>query len=102
MAFNYSHDAFLNDDFSGRDALWTPEGLPQVPVRVTFSLDVEDVTLGGEILPQGTIAQAGCRSSDIVGMKQKDPIVIDGVTYHVLKPKPDETGWTTLFLGKRY
>jgi hypothetical protein len=102
MAFNYSHDAFLDDDFSGRDAVWTPEGMPRVPLRVTFSLDVEDVNLGGDIAPQGTIAQAGCRSADIVGMKQKEPITIDEETYYVLKKKPDETGWTTLFLGKRY
>ncbi len=102
MAFDYNHDAFVTDDFSGRDALWTPTGGAQTTIRVAFSLGVEDVNLGGDVVPQGAIAQAGCKSADVVGIKQKEPLVIDGVTYHVLKIHPDETGWSTLFLGKAY
>ncbi|TRZ97668.1 MAG: hypothetical protein D4R80_06560 [Deltaproteobacteria bacterium] len=94
--------AFLDTDFLGRDAVWTPTGLPRRTIRVAFSLGVEDVTLGGDIVPQGTIAQAGCKSADVDGIKQKETLEIDGETYVVLKIQPDETGWTTLFLGKRY
>ena len=102
MAFDYDHDAFVTDDFSGRDALWTPTGGVQTTLRVAFSLGVEDVNLGGDVVPQGAIAQAGCKSADVVGIKQKEPLEIDGVTYHVLKIHTDETGWSTLFLGKAY
>ena len=102
MAFDFDHGAFLEDDFSGRDAVWTPTGLPRLTVRVAFSLGVEDVTLGGDIAPQGAIAQAGCKSADVEGIKQKETLEIDGVTYVILKIQADETGWTTLFLGKRY
>jgi hypothetical protein len=102
MAFDYDHEAFVTDDFSGRDALWTPTGGVQTTIRVAFSLGVEDVNLGGDIVPQGIIGQAGCKSSDVPGIKSKEPLEIDGATYHVLKIQPDETGWTTLFLGKAY
>jgi hypothetical protein len=102
MVFDFTHEAFTANDFSGRNALWTPTGGAQTTLRVAFSLGVEDVNLGGDIVPQGAIAQAGCKSADVVGIKQKEPLVIDGVTYHLLKIHPDETGWSTLFLGKAY
>lgn len=102
MAFDFDHAAFTDDDFSGRDALWTPTGGAQKTIRVAFSLGVEDVNLGGDVVPQGAIAQAGCESADVAGIEQKEPLVIDAVTYRVLKIHPDETGWTTLFLGKAY
>ena len=98
---SFDHDAFLNDDFLSRDAVWTPAGLPRKTLRVAFSLGVEDVTLGGDIVPQGAIAQAGCKSADVEGIKQKETLEIDDVTYVILKIQPDETGWTTLFLGKK-
>jgi len=94
------HGAFVNDDFHGRDAIWTPAVGQSKSFRVTFVLGVESINLGGDIVPQGVIAQAGVPSADVVGIKQGEPLVIDEVTYRVLRIHPDETGWTTLFLGK--
>lgn len=128
MAIPFPHSAFTDDEFLGRDAVWVPEVLAEgfvsdpamigflsdpttgglyAPVgtnaiRITFSLGVEDVNLGGSIVPQGAVAQAGVASADVLGIKQKDVVHVDGKTYRVLKIQPDETGWTTLFLGKRY
>jgi endonuclease YncB( thermonuclease family) len=39
---------------------------------------------------------------DIAGVKNGDTVEVGGVAYRVLKIQPDETGWTTLFLGKRH
>ena len=102
MAFNFDHDALLADDFTGRDAIYTPLGDLARTVRVAFSLGAEDVNLGGEIAPQAVIGQAGCRSADVAGIKAKETLEVDGVTYRILKVQHDETGWTTLFLGKGY
>ena len=102
MAFDFDHDALLADDFSGRDATWTPAGGLAKTVRVAFSLGAEDITLGGEIAPQTVVAQAGCKTADVAGVKSKETLEVDGVTYRIIKVQHDETGWTTLFLGKGY
>jgi hypothetical protein len=100
--FDFDHDAFLEDDFLGMDATFTPAGGQAATIRACFSLGVEGVDLGGDIVPQGAIGQAGCRTSDIPGAKNGDTLTVDGVVYRVLKIQPDETGWTILFLGKAY
>ena len=93
---------FLTDDFLSTTALFTPAGGSPTQIRTCFALGVGDVALGGEIVPQGIVGQAGCRSSDIAGVKNGDTFEVGGVDYRVLKIEPDETGWTTLLLGKRY
>ncbi len=128
MIFSFPHSAFTSDDFLGRNAVFVPEVLAagfvsesdmagflsdpataglSAPagtsiIRVTFALGVEDVNLGGDVVPQGVMAHAGCASSDVLGVRNKDSLYIDGATYRVLKIQPDETGWTTLLLGKRF
>jgi len=93
---------FLTDEFLSTTAVFTPAGGQPKEIRICFTLDAGDVALGGEIVPQGIIGQAGCRSSDTAGVKNGDTLEVGGVAYRVLKIQPDETGWTTLFLGKRY
>jgi endonuclease YncB( thermonuclease family) len=93
---------FLTDEFLSTAALFTPAGGQPKEIRTCFALGVEDVSLGGEIVPQGIVGQAGCRSSDIAGVKNGDTLEVGSVAYRVLKIQPDETGWTTLLLGKRY
>lgn len=99
-------DAFnaeiLTDDLSGVDATYTPTGGQAVAIRACFTLGVEDITLGGDVLPQGVIGHAGCASSDVEGAKNGDTFEVNDVSYRILKIQPDETGWTKLFLGKRY
>jgi len=128
MSLPFPHEAFLDDDFLGRDATWVPEGMTAgfssdsdlagfisdpdtgpgflaesgTPIRITFSLGVEDVNLGGNITPQGAVAQAGIASADAVGIRNKDVLWVDGVLYRVLRVHPDETGWSTIFLGRKY
>jgi len=99
---DFPHADFLDDDFLGMDATFTPAEGQAAAIRVCFSLGVEDVNLGGDIVPQGSIGQAGCRTSDISGVKNGDTLTVDSVAYRVLKVQPDETGWTTLYLGKEY
>jgi len=93
---------FLTDELLSTIALFTPAGGSSTQIRTCFTLDVGEVSLGGDIVPQGVIGQAGCRSSDIAGGKNGDTLEVNGVAYRVLKIQPDETGWTTLFLGKRH
>ena len=102
MPFDFDHDALLADDFSGRDATWTPAGGEAKTVRVAFSLGAEEINLGGDIAPQAVAAQAGCKTADVAGIKAKETLAVDGVTYRILKVQHDETGWTTLYLGKGY
>jgi len=99
---DFDHDAFLEDDFLGTDATFTPAGGQAAAIRACFSLGVEGVDLEGDIVPQGAVGQAGCRASDIPGVKNGDTLTVASVAYRVLKIQPDETGWTTLFLGKAY
>jgi len=102
MAFDFDHDALLADDFAGRDAIYTPEGELARTVRVVFTLDPEDLSLGGDILPQAVAGKAGCKASDVSGAKLNETLEVDGVIYRILKVEIDETGWATLYLGKRY
>jgi hypothetical protein len=99
-------DAFNSDlldiDVFAQTATFTPAGGQPKEIRTCFALGVGDVSLGGEIVPQGVVGQAGCRSLDIAGVKNGDTVEVGGVAYRVLKIQPDETGWTTLFLGKRH
>jgi len=99
---DFPHDAFLGDDFLSVDAIFTPAGGQAREIRVCFTLGVEDISIGGDIVPQGIIGKAGCLSLDVEGVKNGDVIEVSDVSYRVLKPQPDETGWTVLFLGKRY
>jgi hypothetical protein len=102
MTLDFPHDAFLTDEFLSVAAIFTPEGGQASNIRVCFTLGVEDVNLGGDIVPQGAIAQAGCKSSDVPGARNGDVLSVGGVEYRVLRPQPEETGWAILFLGKRY
>lgn len=99
-------DAFNSDlldiDAFAQTATYIPGGGQSKEIRTCFALGVGDVSLGGDIVPQGIVGQAGCRSLDIAGVKNGDTLVVSGVAYRVLKIQPDETGWTTLSLGKRH
>ena len=95
MGFN--HDAFLDDAFLGSDATLNGSG-----IRVCLSLDPEEITLGGDITPQAIAGKAGCKTSDVAGVKRSDVLIVNEVSYRVLKVQSDETGWTTLVLGKSY
>jgi hypothetical protein len=95
MAFD--HDVFLDDEFLGCDATYDGE-----TVRICLSLDPEEIQLGGEMTPQAIAGKAGCKTADVSGIARGDSLVVGSTTYKVLKVQSDETGWTTLFLGKSY
>lgn len=95
---DFDHDAFLLDEMLAVDASFNGGA----SIRVCLSLDPEEVSLGGDIIPQMIAGKAGCKASDVTGAKRGDSLVVAGVTYKVLKVHNDETGWTTLFLGKSY
>ena len=98
MAFDYSHGVFTEDDFLGRDAIFTPSGMPRRTIRVAFPKDVENVNLGGQINPEGYSVQAGCAFSLIEDAAKGDTLEIDETVYAIAKVHVDETGWATLFL----
>ena len=102
MAFDFDHDAFLADDFCGHNAIYTPAGGLAKSVRVAFSLGAEEINLGGDILPQMIAGKAGCKAADVEGAKLNDTLEAEGVIYRILKVEIGETGWATLYLGKRY
>lgn len=91
------HDAFLGDPMLGSDATFNGTA-----IRVCLTLDPEELQLGGDMTPLSISGRAGCKTADVTGAKRGDTVVAGGVTYKVLKVHSDETGWTTLFLGKSY
>jgi hypothetical protein len=95
---DFPHADFVNDEFLGRDAIYTPAGGQAVSLRVTFTKDAEGVSLGGQVNPEGFEIQAGCDAALVVGVKRGDTLAVDGVTYTVSRWHPDETGWMTMFL----
>jgi hypothetical protein len=94
----FPHAVFVNDEFLGRDAVWTPAGGQSVSLRVTFAKEAEGVNLGGQVNPEGYTIQAGCDASLIEGVKRGDTLEVDEVFYTIAKHHKDETGWMTLFL----
>lgn len=98
MAFDYSHDLFTADEFLGKDAVFTPAGMPRRTIRVAFTKDLENANLGGQINPGIAAVQAGCAFSHINDAAPKDTLEIDGTKYVIAKIQVDETGWATMDL----
>jgi len=95
--FSDIHDSFLLDPYLGAAATYGGAA-----IRVCLSLEPEELSLGGQIVPQMISGKIGCKSSDVPGVAVKSEIIVAGVTYRVLQVQSDETGWTTLFIGKAY
>ena len=98
MAFDFSHDVFTADEFFGRDAVFTPAGMPRRTVRVAFMKNAVNANLGGQINPGITTVQAGCAFFHINDAAPKDTLEIDGTVYVIAKIQVDETGWATMDL----
>ena len=98
MAFDYFHEVFTTDEFFGRDAVFTPAGMPRRTVRVAFVKNAENANLGGQINPGITAVQAGCAFSHINDAAPKDTLEIDGTVYVIARIQVDETGWATIDL----
>ena len=98
MAFDYSHEVFTADDFFGRDAVFTPAGMPRRTIRVAFVKNAENVNLGGQINPESESIQAGCAFSLVSDAAKGDTLEIDGTTYTIARIQVDETGWATMDL----
>jgi hypothetical protein len=94
---SFDHDAFLDDENLSSDATFNGS-----EIRVCLSLDPEELALGGDMSPQAIAGRAGCKTTDVSGAKRGDILIVNEVSYRVLKVHTDETGWTTLFLGKSY
>lgn len=94
------HTAFTSDDFLGVEAVYTPEGLPERTVRVAFTKESTQLSLGGQTPPVDYDAQAGCAYSLVLEVKKGDTLDISGVRYVVSRFIVDETGWATIFLAK--
>lgn len=100
--FTTLHNAVLNASMFAQSAVYTPAGGGAKGITVIVSLKPEELSLGADLTPQAIAGKAGCRSSDVAGAKLNDVLEIDTVTYGILGVQADETGWTELYLGKKY
>jgi len=100
-AFSDAIDDFLADSNLASDAILTVDSGP-VTISVILTLETEIIDLGGDVRPMVVFGKAGCRTLDSAGVKRGDSLEIAGVSYRVLSVENDDTGWTTLFLGKSY
>jgi len=68
-------------------------------IKIQFVNEYEAITLFGlEIENAGPMAMAA--TTDITGIKHRDTLVIDTITYYVIEIHDDGTGITTLLLSK--
>ena len=100
--FDAFNSELLGTDTFAQSATFTPGGGAATPVTVVLELIPEEINLGGEMVPQAVAGKAGCKASDVTGAKLNDILEVAGVSYRILKVEVDETGWATLYLGKRY
>ena len=102
IEFDAFNSDLLDTDAFAQSVTFTPAGGHAKAVTAVVELKPEEVTLGGDIIPQMIAGRAGCKASDVSGAKLNDTIEVGSVTYRILKVETDDTGWATLSLGKRY
>jgi hypothetical protein len=95
--FEAFNSDLLDTEAFAQPVTFTPAGGQAKTVTAVVELKPEELALGGDIAPR-----AGCKASDVLGAKLNDTLEAGAVTYRILKVEVDETGWATLFLGKRY
>jgi hypothetical protein len=100
--FDAFNSDLLDTDVFAQSVTFTPAGGQAKTVTAVVELKPEELALGGDIAPQAIAGRAGCKASDVLGAKLNDTLEAGAVTYRILKVEVDETGWATLFLGKRY
>jgi hypothetical protein len=90
------------DDFLGdftTTATITPFGQSPRQVPCIFDDPFYSADLG-EYVEDTSQPRITAKESDLAGMKRKDPVQVNGVTYHALKsPEGDGTGMAVLRLA---
>lgn len=98
MAFDEDFTPFLNQAEFAEMALYSAGGVgPAVGVAVIFDLEYQ-TDLDG--LAGATGPAAHCSVEDVPAAARGDQLIVRGVTYEVVEPQPDGTGWQTLRLRK--
>lgn len=96
MAFVEDFTPFLDQDGFAEAAQYLAGGVgPGAEVAVIFDLEYQTELEG---LAGATGPAAHCSVVDAPSAARGDRLVIRGVTYEVVEPQPDGTGWQTLRL----
>jgi hypothetical protein len=98
MAFTEDFHSFLDQDEFAEEALYVPAGGGvATPVVVIFDKEY-GATLDG--LAGGSGPALHCAVADAPGATNGAMFTVRGVTYEVVEPMPDGTGWQTLRLRR--
>jgi hypothetical protein len=98
MAFIEDFTAFLDQDEFAEEAQYVPAG-GGVPSTIEVIFDgAYQQDLDG--LAGGSSPAVHCDVASTPGVANGAVIVVRGVTYQVVEPMPDGTGWQTLRLRK--
>ncbi len=94
------NDAFFNSDDFADSVTWTPAGESAQTIKGIFDKTYVDVDIGDTIVQEYELTFI-CQSSDLTTPAQiaeGDTLVIDSVTYVVLREEKDGTGVSTVKL----
>lgn len=98
MAFIEDFTPFLDQREFAEEAMFLHAGSgTQVAIEVVFDLAYAAML---DELAAGTGPAAHCCVADAPNAARGDELVVRGVTYEIVEPMPDGTGWQTLRLRK--
>lgn len=97
MALEIDNSIFLSD--FGQDAVFTLQSGNQITVQAIFDNSFYNAQIG-EIDLETTLPRLTCVESDILEVKDKDTVLVNGKNYKVLRIQPDGTGMAVVVLAK--
>lgn len=98
MAFVEDFTPFLDQDQFAEEAQYSAAGsAPAVSVVVIFDLDYQVLL---EDLAGGSGPAVHCSVGDVPSAARGDIFTVRGISYEVVEPMADGTGWQTLRLRK--
>ena len=98
MAFVEDFTPFLSEHEFAVEVLYSAAGTG-TPVALSAIFDLE-YQMDLEGLVGGSGPALHCAVSDAPGARRGDAVTVRGVSYEVVEPMPDGTGWQTLRLRK--
>lgn len=98
MAFVEDFTPFLSENEFAEEVLYSSSGAgTTVALRAIFDLEYQTDLEG---LVGGAGPALHCTVSDAPGARRGDAVTVRGVSYEVVEPMPDGTGWQTLRLRR--
>ncbi len=85
---------YFDTDANGSAATITINGSAS-SINVIFNKEFFEIA-GSEVGVESSTPVIYCRSSDVTNVEQGDTILVDSITYNIVKVEPDNTGITVL------